>query len=149
VSFQSVHLAGATLPATGLCAALPGLVSFVVSDANLTGAVPDDLWRCRRLAVLDVSGNALTGPIPPSLGNASALQTLALNSNQLSGSIPPELAYLAPTLRNLLLFDNRHSGDLPPSLGDLRLLESLRAGGNHDLSGPERVRRSHVPPRLH
>ncbi|PWZ43866.1 LRR receptor-like serine/threonine-protein kinase RCH1 [Zea mays] len=133
VSFQSVHLA-VPLPA-GLCAALPGLVSFVVSDANLTGGVPDDLWRCRRLTVLDISGNALTGSIPSSLGNATALENLALNSNQLSGPIPPELAALAPTLRNLLLFDNRLSGELPPSLGDLLLLESLRAGGNHDLAG--------------
>ncbi|CAL5018458.1 unnamed protein product [Urochloa decumbens] len=130
VSFQSVHLA-VPIP-SGLCAALPSLVSFVASDANLTGAVPDDLWRCRRLAVLDLSGNSLTGPIPASLGNATALETLALNSNQLSGPIPSSLP---PSLKNLHLFDNRLSGELPPSLGELRLLESLRAGGNHDLSG--------------
>ncbi|CAN6270900.1 unnamed protein product [Urochloa humidicola] len=131
VSFQSVHLA-VPIP-SGLCAALPSLVSFVASDANLTGALPDDLWRCRHLAVLDVSGNSLTGPIPSSLGNATSLETLALNSNQLSGPIPPSLP---PSLKNLHLFDNRLSGELPASLGELRLLESLRAGGNHDLSGP-------------
>ncbi|RLM65892.1 LRR receptor-like serine/threonine-protein kinase RCH1 [Panicum miliaceum] len=129
VFFQSEHLA-VTVPA-GLCAALPGLVSFVVSDANLTGGVPDDLWRCRRLA-----WQRAHRPNPPSLGNATAMETLALNSNQLSGPIPPELAGLAPTLKNLHLFDNRLSGELPPSLGELRLLESLRAGGNHDLAGP-------------
>ncbi|OEL18575.1 hypothetical protein BAE44_0020406, partial [Dichanthelium oligosanthes] len=58
------------------------------------------VWPCRRLAVLDISGNALTGSIPP------------------------------------LLFDNRLSSELPPSLGELRLLETLRAGGNPDLAGP-------------
>ncbi|TVU00225.1 hypothetical protein EJB05_54333, partial [Eragrostis curvula] len=72
---------------------------------------------------------ALTGPVPASLGNATALETLALNSNQLSSPIPA-------SLKNLLLFDNKLSGELPPSLGDLHLLESLRVGGNHDLSGP-------------
>ncbi|KAF7051827.1 hypothetical protein CFC21_060022 [Triticum aestivum] len=110
ITFQSVHLA---VPLTaGLCAALPGLLSFIVSKANLTGGIPEDLALCRRLAVLDLSDNSLTGPVPASLGNLTA------------------------SLKNLLLFDNRLSGELPASLGGLRLLESFRAGGNSDLSGP-------------
>ncbi|KAI4968930.1 hypothetical protein ZWY2020_046260 [Hordeum vulgare] len=134
VAFQSVHLA---VPApSGLCAALPGLVSFVVSDANLTGGVPEDLALCRRLATLDLSGNSLTGPVPASLGNLTALESLVLNTNLLSGPIPAELGGLAGSLKGLLLFDNRLSGELPAELGALRRLESLRAGGNHDLSGP-------------
>ncbi|MBC2899758.1 hypothetical protein CFC21_112580 [Triticum aestivum] len=110
ITFQYVQLA-VPLPA-GLCTALPGLFSFIVSKANLTGGIPEDLALCRLLTVLNLSGNSLTGPIPASLGN------------------------LRTSLKKLLLFDNCLSGELPASLGVSRLLESFRAGGNSNLFGP-------------
>lgn len=62
VAIQSLPLA-ISLPA-GICAALPSLAAFVVSDANLTGAIPPDLADCSLLAVLDLSSNSLSGGIP-------------------------------------------------------------------------------------
>ncbi|KAG6509995.1 hypothetical protein ZIOFF_028003 [Zingiber officinale] len=133
VAIQSLSLA-ISLPA-GLCAALPSLAAFVVSDANLTGAIPPDFGDCSFLAVLDLSSNSLSGGIPAALGRLPSLSSLILNSNQLSGSIPDDLG-AAAELRHLILFDNRLSGPIPVALGNLSLLETFRAGGNRDLSGP-------------
>ncbi|CAL9130497.1 unnamed protein product, partial [Musa acuminata var. zebrina] len=133
ITIRSVSLA-VPLPA-GLCAALPSLATLVVSDANLTGAIPSDLAACSLLTLLDLSSNSLSGAIPAALARLSYLSSLILNSNQLSGLIPEELGSAA-ALRHLILFDNRLSGPIPDSLGNLSLLETLRAGGNRDLSGP-------------
>ncbi|XP_026664492.2 receptor-like protein kinase 2 isoform X2 [Phoenix dactylifera] len=133
LTIQSLPLA-VPLP-SGLFAALHSLSVLVVSDANLTGSIPPDLSSCSLLTLLDLSSNSLSGSIPPSLSRLPDLHSLILNSNQLSGPVPAALGG-ATSLRHILLHDNRLSGSLPDTLGNLSRLESLRAGGNRDLSGP-------------
>ncbi|KAL4024701.1 receptor-like protein kinase 2 [Cucumis melo var. makuwa] len=110
------------------------LQKLVISGANITGKIPDDIGNCTELVVLDLSFNNLVGSIPGSLGNLQKLEDLILNGNQLTGSIPAELGFCS-SLKNLFIFDNLLSGFLPSDVGKLENLEVLRAGGNKEITG--------------
>ncbi len=119
------------------------VVSFWVSNNNLTGHISSELGRLTALEELALSGshssNGLTGSIPASLGKLSRLQSLWLDRNELTGEIPPELGNLAE-LTWLHLEWNELMGPIPASLGRLAKLRSIYLGVNH-LTGS-------IPPEL-
>ncbi|KAI3746855.1 hypothetical protein L6452_09297 [Arctium lappa] len=131
INIQSVPL---QLPSPTNLSSFPCLKRLVISDANITGALPDDIGGCRELVSIDLSSNSLMGSIPASIGALENLQDLILNSNQLTGDIPHELGNCR-SLKNLVLFDNRLTGKIPAEIGRLQNLEVIRAGGNKDLAG--------------
>ena len=62
---------------------------FEISNCDLFGTLPTELFALPSLVVLDVSSNGLNGTIPEQVGrlNASARE-LDLSNNQLTGPIP-------------------------------------------------------------
>lgn len=48
---------------TPLIAKLPNLKYFAVSDANLSGSLPSELFTLQRLVTLDLSRNQLEGSL--------------------------------------------------------------------------------------
>ncbi|KAF2285207.1 hypothetical protein GH714_039017 [Hevea brasiliensis] len=117
------------------------LVEIDLSDNNLTGTIPDDFGKLRKLSLLKLFYNQLSGEIPQSIGRLPALVDFSLYSNNLSGVLPPELgrysklktvevssnrligrlpAFLCNggNLVGVAAFDNNLNGELPESLGN-------------------------------
>ncbi|XP_010519387.1 PREDICTED: LRR receptor-like serine/threonine-protein kinase RCH1 isoform X2 [Tarenaya hassleriana] len=113
----------------------PYITSIVISDTNLTGEIPVSIGNLSEsLVFLDLGFNSLTGQVPPEIGKLKKLESLALNSNFLRGKVPPELGNCA-FLQRLELFDNQFSGKIPSEIGKLSSLAIFRAGGNSGLTG--------------
>lgn len=92
---------------------------------NALHSLPDGLARCRRLHTVFASGNRFT-TLPEVLGRLPALDTLGFKANQIA-EVPA--AALAPTLRWLILTDNRIA-DLPDTLADCSRMQKLMLAGN-------------------
>jgi len=53
------------------------VISLVLPNARLTGALPPDLGRVEHLQHLDLAGNTLNGTLPAALLNATELRVLS------------------------------------------------------------------------
>jgi len=94
-------------------------------SGNALSSLPDSLARLARLHTLFASGNRFTA-LPPVLGRLPALDTMGFKANQIA-DVPA--AALAPTLRWLILTDNRIAA-LPSTLTDCTRLQKLMLAGN-------------------
>ena len=109
------------------------VTALLLSENNLTGAIPPALAALDALTRLDLYSNNLSGSIPADLGNLTNLEALNLSGNDLSGPIPLELGELT-NLRELHLSNNGLSGEIPQALGGLTKLKDVFLSGN-DLTG--------------
>ncbi|KAH6765271.1 receptor-like kinase in flowers 1 [Perilla frutescens var. frutescens] len=67
-----------------------GLVTVVLRNCNISGEVPEYIWRrLRLLQMLDISFNKLVGGIPSNI--ARNLKTVYVTGNMMSGNIPEAL----------------------------------------------------------
>ncbi len=94
-------------------------------SGNALTTLPDGLARLTRLHTLFASNNRYT-VLPAVLGRLPLLDTLGFKANQIA-EVPA--AALAPTLRWLILTDNR-IGELPPTLTACTRLQKLMLTGN-------------------
>ncbi|CAN1295688.1 DNA damage-repair/toleration protein DRT100 [Linum perenne] len=97
---------------------------------KLTGPIPPQIGRLKRLRILNLRWNKLQDLIPPEIGELKSLTHLYLSFNNFKGEIPRELSNL-PELRYLYLQENRFSGRVPAELGTLQNLRHLDVGNNH------------------
>jgi hypothetical protein len=104
------HLSGA-LPAQLL--RQPLLEHLFLHNNELSGTLPNQLSQ--NLSILMLARNKLSGPIPAELGKLKKLTDLRLNRNQLSGPIPGSFTGAA-SLQVLRLDHNRLSGPIPSGL---------------------------------
>ncbi|XP_021299269.1 LRR receptor-like serine/threonine-protein kinase FLS2 [Herrania umbratica] len=105
------------------------LLTFVISDNQLTGKIPDIWNNIPDLYLIDMSNNSLSGDIPHSLGSLTALKYLRLSTNNLSGELSPTLQNCT-LIETLDLGDNKLSGDIPTWIGETMpslLILSLRS----------------------
>ena len=109
------------------------VIALLLSENNLTGAIPPELGNLDALTRLDLYSNSLSGSIPAELGNLTNLEALNLSGNDLSGPIPAELGNLS-NLRELHLSNNGLSGEIPPALAGLSELQDIFLAGN-ELTG--------------
>ncbi|KAK4479684.1 hypothetical protein RD792_015213 [Penstemon davidsonii] len=111
-----------------------GLKTLVIASCRLTGFIPQWLFGCRELQLLDLSWNRLEGPIPSWFGNLSSLFYLDLSNNSLTGEIPKELTGMQSLVngnisveepspdfplfvrRNVSGYKYRQVGSFPPTL---------------------------------
>ncbi|CAN5168502.1 leucine-rich repeat-containing protein kinase family protein [soil metagenome] len=94
-------------------------------SGNAITTLPDGIASLTRLHTLFASGNRFT-TVPPVLGRLPVLDTLGFKANQIADV---EAAALAPTLRWLILTDNRVTA-LPPTLTECSRLQKLMLAGN-------------------
>ncbi|KAL8511718.1 hypothetical protein ACS0TY_018229 [Phlomoides rotata] len=66
-----------------------GLTILILRNCNITGVVPEYIWKFRVLNMLDISFNELVGGIPNNI--ARNLKTVFVSGNMLSGNIPDAL----------------------------------------------------------
>ncbi|KAF8019005.1 hypothetical protein BT93_H3781 [Corymbia citriodora subsp. variegata] len=106
------------------------IMSYLVSNNRLTGALPPWICNLSSAITLDLSSNDLTGVLPVCLGNISeSLVVLNLKGNNFHGSIP-ELSVRGTQLRMIDLSDNQLQGNLSRSLANCKMLEFINFASN-------------------
>ncbi|OAY81829.1 LRR receptor-like serine/threonine-protein kinase GSO1 [Ananas comosus] len=106
-----------------------------LSENNLSGQIPEEIFAIALLRSLNLSGNHLTGMIPERLSDMRSLESLDLSLNELQGATPQSLSALT-FLNYLNLSYNNLSGRIPTGnqLGTLDYLSIYI--GNTYLCGP-------------
>jgi len=97
---------------------------FDISNNQLTGSIPPEIWNLTNLTELYLGSNQLTGSIPSEIGNLTNLTNLDLGDNQFTGSIPSEIGNLT-NLTWLGLSGNDLTGSIPSEIGNLTNLIQL------------------------
>ncbi|KAI3895204.1 hypothetical protein MKX03_009389 [Papaver bracteatum] len=91
------------------------LESLLLSKNEFVGSIPDELFSCQNLTLLDLSYNNISGVLSNSIGDLSKLETLLLSSNNLSGEIPKSLSNIK-TLTRLAANQNSFTGMIPSGI---------------------------------
>ncbi|KAL6603785.1 hypothetical protein ACP70R_044146 [Stipagrostis hirtigluma subsp. patula] len=119
------------LNASLAAATVSRVISLVLPNAQLSGALPADLARVEHLRHLDLSGNSLNGSLPAALLGAPELRVLSLAGNGFDGELPDGQAAYARGLQELNLSDNALAGRLPAALCRLPSLAVLGLANNY------------------
>ncbi|OIW21001.1 hypothetical protein TanjilG_27346 [Lupinus angustifolius] len=112
---------------------LKKLESLNLYDNKLQGSLPECIAGFENLYELKLFNNTLKGTLPSDLGNNSMFQTLDVSYNHFSGEIPANLCG-GGTLQELMMIYNSFSGRIPESLGNCKSLIRVRLR-NNNLSG--------------
>ncbi|KAM3360922.1 LRR receptor-like serine/threonine-protein kinase RGI5 isoform X1 [Capsicum galapagoense] len=108
---------------------LHSLTYLELDNNQLSGSIPSELGKCKKLALLNLAQNNLSGVIPVELGDISDLQVLSLQYNNLVGEIPSNISQLNK-LQRLNFSWNSLNGSIPSSISSLRTLTNLNLQGN-------------------
>jgi len=90
----------------------------------------NDLSYSKYMHVVDLSNNQLSGRIPLEVFRLTALQSLNLSQNQLMGTIPKEIGNMKQ-LESLDFSNNTLSGEIPQTMSALSFLEVLNLSFNN------------------
>ncbi|MED6143452.1 hypothetical protein PIB30_006404 [Stylosanthes scabra] len=114
---------------------LTGLSTLVLADwKGISGEIPSCIASSlSSLRILDLTGNQISGEIPADIGKLRRLTVFSLGDNAISSEIPKSLVNLAG-LKHLDLSNNRISGNLPWNFGNLRMLSRALLSRN-ELTG--------------
>ncbi|KAG2254199.1 hypothetical protein Bca52824_084335 [Brassica carinata] len=104
-----------------------------LSGNKLTGEVPANISRMKKLSMLHLGFNEFHGQLPKEIGKLP-LAFLNLTRNNFSGQIPEEIENLK-CLQNLDLSCNNFSGNFPTSLNDLSELSKFNISYNPLITG--------------
>jgi Leucine-rich repeat (LRR) protein len=133
------------------------LTAIFMSENNLVGTLPREIWLLRNLQRLDLNGNTITASIPTQVSDLRALVALRLENVLLTSSLPTQLGLMTnlldlsvgrkerdsaitgnilselaslKALTSLHLYRINLNSTLPSFLGELTNLESLHLPGN-------------------
>jgi Leucine-rich repeat (LRR) protein len=120
--------------ATNFFAEMSDLKELDLSDNQLFGPIPYDMFEYTKLSILDLNSNSLEGQLPLGLYNNDVLELLSLSHNDLTGPILETISNLA-RLKHLDLAGNKFSGDIPNSITTMTNLRYLFVGDNPFSSG--------------
>ena len=112
------------------------LTRLQLTDCELGGKIPSEIYQLTKLVALLANYNDFTGQISPDIGNLSRLQELFLYENRLTGNIPSQVGRLTD-LKIIAMANNAFSGNLPSEMNNLVNLQVLaiqREDG--DIHGP-------------
>jgi hypothetical protein len=130
-SLAVLRLSGINLNSVVGIGEASNLIELHLTDNDLTGSIPEELFELTNLRQLFLNYNNLEGRISASISALRNLEELFLFHNRLLGQLPAALGSLS-NLRTLALSENNFDGTLPPELNDLSKLEVLaiqREGG--------------------
>ena len=103
------------------------LKTLILSETGLKSV--EGLSNAVGLTYLHLTDNDLTGEIPDEIFNLNLLIELFLNYNHLSGSIPKKISRLE-NLEGLYLFHNTLTGTIPKEIGLMQHLKVLTLANN-------------------
>ena len=107
--------------------------SLCLQSNGLSGAIPPEIGRLKRLCKLDLSTNNFSGEIPDNISDLSYLEELNLSRNHLRGPLPKTLIRLT-FLTNFSVAENNLSGPVP-SNGWFSTFSANSYEGNEYLCG--------------
>ncbi len=114
----------------GITVSRDRVTSIELSDNNLNGTIPVELWGMNGLNYLFLDGNNIRGELPADIKGLENITRIGLSENNLSGKIPEEIGSLTH-LVFLWLGINHFQGELPASLGRLSNLTQLKLQNNN------------------
>ena len=112
------------------------VVAIDLSDNNLKGKIPAELFYLTKLKKLRLERNQLFDTIPSTLGRIATLEELDLSRNQLSGQMPKEIGQLSG-LTTLILRDNKLSGNVPKWVSWLNCYHADSVARQYNANGAE------------
>ncbi|GKV50363.1 hypothetical protein SLEP1_g57070 [Rubroshorea leprosula] len=101
-----------------------------LSDCNLQGNFPNQVFQLPSLQLLDLSDNSHLGGNLPELNQSSTLKYLNLASTSFSGELPYSIGNLK-LLKELNLDSCQFYGSIPRSLANLTEITQLDFSSNH------------------
>jgi Leucine-rich repeat (LRR) protein len=105
---------------------LPNLRHINLNDLGLRASLPTAIQEATGLEIMHLMSNFLTGSIPTSIGVLTNLRVMDVTSNLLTGSLPSEIGKLHETLEKLIVRENSiGGGPVPTEVGRLTKLVSL------------------------
>ena len=104
--------------------AASSLTSLHITNAELQGQIPTELYRLTKLQELFVSHNAFSGGLSTLVGELTALRDLYMFDNKLTGTLPTELGRLV-RIEHLSLGHNKLFGTMPRQIMSLPYLQLL------------------------
>jgi len=110
-----------------------------LTDNNLSGKIPDELFNLINLRGLYMNYNRFTGRLSSRIGQLVNLENLFLLGNDLTGQIPSSIGNLKQ-MKVLTLSENRFVGTIPESINQMEKLEVLAIQGKSMII-PARQRR--------
>lgn len=106
-----------------------GLRQLHVTDNDLTGNLPDEIFALTNLNSLYLSFNDFTGPLPSGIGKLSQLEEFYLYGNNITGPLPGQAISQLTSIMDFIMAENFLSGDLPTEFSSLPNLEQLSLFG--------------------
>ena len=94
--------------------------SFQARNNLLFGRLPNTLFQCKHLQILDLGLNSFSGVVPSDIQTMQSLIEIKLNENKLSGRIP---ASRSTGIEVLMMCSTMLTGNIPTRIG---LLKNLR-----------------------
>lgn len=112
------------------------VVAIDLSNNNLKGKIPAELFYLTKLKKLRLDRNQLFDTIPATLGRIATLEELNLSRNQLSGQMPKEIGQLG-SLNTLVLRNNKLSGNVPKWVSWLNCYQADSVARQYNAAGQE------------
>lgn len=106
------------------------LGGIILSNNQLTGALPASIGSFSGLQKLLLDQNAFSGPIPPEIGRLQQLSKADFSGNSFDGGVPPEIGKCR-LLTYLDVSRNNLSAEIPPAISGMRILNYLNLSRNH------------------
>ncbi|KAI9080547.1 hypothetical protein K1719_037513 [Acacia pycnantha] len=110
------------------------VVNLDLSNNNLVGSIPLELFSLIGLIGLNLSHNHFKGEIPEIIGDMKSLESFDIACNQILGKIPKSMSKLT-TLNHLNMSSNNLSGPIPTENQFLTLNDPSIYVGNRYLCG--------------
>lgn len=140
-ALDSLFLSDTDLNTVEGIGAAKSLTVLHLTDNDLTGTIPAELFGLTNLKQLFLSYNRFSGRLPQAISSWVNLQELYIIHNRLTGQIPAAIGSLQK-LKILALTENLFSGTLPAELNDLIDIEIIsiqREGGIGSSVDPQKT----------
>ena len=114
-------------------AAVPQLKQLHLTNCEVDGPLPEELYQMTQLEELYLNYNKISGTLSTAIGQLSQLKHFYVFHNKFNGTIPSEIGLL-DNVEVLSLGENKFTGEIPMEMNSLQKLRilSLRREGSED-----------------